>query len=79
MLAVVNSPEFRALPPKQVVPRLADEGHYLASESTMYRILRAEGQTAHRGRAKPRTVRCVDEHVATAANQVGSWGISAPG
>lgn len=76
VLEVVNSPEYRDLPPKQVVPRLADEGRYIGSESTIYRILRAEGQDAHRGRAKPRTVRTVDEHVATAANQVWSWDIT---
>jgi hypothetical protein len=79
VLEVVNSPEYRDLPPKQVVPRLADEGRYVGSESTIYRILRAEGQDAHRGRAKPRTVRKLDEHVATGPNQVWSWDISAPG
>jgi putative transposase len=76
VLEVVNSPEYRDLPPKQVVPRLADEGRYIGSESTIYRILRAEGQDAHRGRAKPRTTRTVDEHVATAMNQVWSWDIT---
>lgn len=76
VLEVVNSPEYRDLPPKQVVPRLADEGRYIGSESTIYRILRAEGQDAHRGRAKPRRVRSVDAHVATAANQVWSWDIT---
>jgi putative transposase len=76
VLAIVNSPKYRDLPPKQVVPRLADEGRYIGSESTIYRILRTEGQDAHRGRAKPRTVRTVDEHVATAANQVWSWDIT---
>jgi putative transposase len=76
VLEVVNSPEYRDLPPKQVVPRLADDGRYIGSESTIYRILRAEGQDAHRGRAKPRTVRSVDAHVATAANQVWSWDIT---
>lgn len=76
VLEVVNSPEYRDLPPKQIVPRLADEGRYVASESTIYRILRAEGQDAHRGRTKPRTVRGVDEHLATAANQVWSWDIT---
>ena len=79
VLEVVNSPEYRDLPPKHVVPRLADDGRYIGSESTIYRILRAKGQDAHRGRAKPRTVRNVDAHVATAANQVWSWDISAPG
>ena len=76
LLEVVNSPTYRDLPPKQVVPRLADEGRYIGSESTIYRVLRAEGQDAHRGRAKPRTVRSVDAHVATAANQVWSWDIT---
>ena len=76
VIAIVNSPEYRDLPPKQVVPRLADAGLYCASESTIYRILRAEEQLAHRGRAKPRTVRCVDEHESTAANQVWSWDIT---
>jgi len=76
ILEVVNSPEYRDLPPKQVVPRLADQGRYIGSESTIYRTLRAEGQDAHRGRAKPRTVRTVDEHIATAANQVWSWDIT---
>jgi len=76
VLATLNSPAFRDLSPKQIVPRLADQGTYLASESTMYRLLRAEGQLAHRGRAKPPVTRTVDEHVATAPNQVWSWDIT---
>jgi hypothetical protein len=42
ILAVANSPEFGQLPPSQIVPRLADQGRYLASESTFYRVLKAE-------------------------------------
>jgi putative transposase len=49
LLAVVNSDEFGNLPPSQIVPRLADRGQYIASESTSYRVLRAESQLAHRG------------------------------
>ncbi len=49
---VCHSPEFASLPPCQIVPKLADQGQYLASESSFYRILRAEGQQHHRGRAK---------------------------
>ena len=45
--------EFNSLPPSQIVPRLADQGQYLASESSFYRILRATGQQHHRGRARP--------------------------
>jgi hypothetical protein len=44
----------------------ADEGVYLASESTFSRVLRERGQSAHRGRAKsPQAVRPPTTHVAT--------------
>ena len=76
VLATLNAPAYRDLSPKQIVPRLADQGRYIASESTMYRILRHEGQLAHRGRAKPPVTRTVEEHVATAPNQVWSWDIT---
>lgn len=76
MLEVVNSPRFRDLSPKQIVPTLADEGSFLVSESTMYRLLRAAGQMAHRGRAKPPRHRRPDELVATGPNQVWSWDIT---
>ncbi len=76
VLAILNAPAYRDLSPKQIVPRLADQGRYIASESTMYRILREEGQLAHRGRAKPPSTRTVEEHVATAPNQVWSWDIT---
>ena len=53
VLEACNSKEFSSLPPSQIVPNLADQGLYLASESSFYRILRADGQQHHRGRAKP--------------------------
>ena len=42
VLRVVNSPDYRDRSPNQIVPLLADEKLYVASESTMYRILREE-------------------------------------
>ena len=33
VLVIVNSKEFRSLPPSQIVPTLADRGEYVASES----------------------------------------------
>ena len=39
VLDVCNQPAYASLPPSQIVPKLADEGRYLASESTLYRIL----------------------------------------
>src|SRR5680860_1061235 len=53
VLSICNSTEFASLPPSQIVPKLADQGQYLASESSFYRILRAQGQQHHRGRARP--------------------------
>jgi putative transposase len=52
LLAVVNSPVRKSLPPSQIVPALADEGRYIASESTFYRVLREENQQQHRGRTR---------------------------
>lgn len=76
MLQVACSARFRDLSPKQIVPLLADEGTYLASESTFYRTLQAEGRLAHRGRAKPPTHRRPDELIATGPNQVWCWDIT---
>ena len=76
VLAVVNTPQHRDLSPNQIVPRLADKGTFIASESTMYRILREEKQLAHRGRARPRAHHLPDSHVATAPGQVWSWDIT---
>ena len=61
----------------RIVPALADEGVYLASESSMQRVLRAHGQTRHRGRAKaPRTSRAPSTHVATAPRQLWCWDMT---
>lgn len=76
LLATVNSAPYRDLSPHQIVPRLADTGHYLASESTIYRILRAEQQLAHRGRAHAPVRRIAPVHVATGPEQVWSWDIT---
>ncbi len=77
VLNTCNRPEFADLPPGQIVPRLADQGQYLASESTFYRILRAAGQQHHRGRAKaPRAARAPASHCATGPDQVWCWDIT---
>jgi len=52
LVRVANEPRFAAVPPARIVPMLADDGVYLASESTFSRVLRDEGQAAHRGRAR---------------------------
>jgi transposase InsO family protein len=77
MLEVANEPRFCAVPPARIVPMLADEGIYLASESSFARVMRAQGQTAHRGRAKAaHAVRPPTTHIATAVRQVWCWDMT---
>jgi len=76
VIAVLTSPRFRNLPPKQVVPALADEGQYAASEATMYRMLRSERLLAHRENSRPRTHHRPPELVAHEANRVWCWDIT---
>lgn len=77
VLAVMTSAPFAGVSPKQLVPQLADEGLYLASESTMYRL-----QRRHNIRAKKRAIerahatRSSTVHRATGPNQVWSWDIT---
>ena len=77
ILKVSNEERFANLPPKKIVPMLADEGIYIASESSFYRILKAENQLKHRNKARAaRKVIKPMELVATAPNQVYSWDIT---
>ena len=77
LLAVANEPRFAAVPPARIVPMLADEGIYLASESSFSRVLRAQGQNAHRGRARtPRAPRPPSTHIATTVRQVWCWDMT---
>ncbi len=76
VLKIVNSPEYCDLSPNQIVPRLADEGIYVASEATIYRILREEEMLTHRQRSRPAVTWRPREHVATGPCQVFSWDIT---
>lgn len=77
VLEIANAPRYRDLSPKQIVPILADEGIYIASESTFYRILREEKQLVHRAPSRLATKRHrPEEYIATGPNQVWSWDIT---
>ncbi len=77
ILAVCNSAEHQSLPPSQIVPRLADQGIYIASESSFYRVLRTQDQVHHRGRAAtPHVPERPQAWMATAPGQVWSWDIT---
>jgi len=77
VLSVANEPRFADVPPARIVPMLADEGVYVASESSFARVLRAHGQAEHRGRAKaPKAGRPPTTHIATAPRQVWCWDMT---
>jgi transposase InsO family protein len=76
VLEVANSPEFANLTPWQIVPRLADRGEYIASESSFYRILKAEDCLAHRSKSQPRQHKRPEELMALSPNQIWSWDIT---
>lgn len=76
ILATTQEPRFASLPPSQIVPQLADEGVYLGSESSFYRVLHDANQQHRRGRAHPPSTRTVTTYGATKANQVWCWDIS---
>lgn len=77
IITVANEPDYADLPPSKIVPKLADEGRYIASESTFYRVLKAENQLQHRQKSKPvRQVKKPRALTATGANQIYSWDIT---
>jgi transposase InsO family protein len=76
ILDVVNAPAFAHLPPNRIVPALADQGQYIASESSFYRILREADQLAIRGKAKPPSRQRPAPLQASAPNQLWSWDIT---
>ena len=76
ILDTANSAPFRDLSPKQIVPKLADQGVYLASESTFYRVFKEHKMLTHRQASKPAATHHPKEHVATGPCQVWSWDIT---
>ena len=76
ILEVVNEERFQSLPPGQIVPALADEGRYIASESTFYRVLREHNQQNHRGYSAAPNAKNPSTHSATGPNQVWMWDIT---
>lgn len=77
ILELCHQPAYASLPPSQIVPRLADQGEYIASESSFYRLLRQADEQHHRGRSKPpRAPGSAPRHRACGPRQVWSWDIS---
>jgi putative transposase len=76
VLAALNDERFCDKAPAQIWATLLDEGTYLASISTMYRILRAQHQVRERRAMARHPAHVKPELVATGPNQVWSWDIT---
>ena len=76
IVSVLESPEFVDSNPKQIVPKLADQGIYMGSESTMYRILRKLKMMKHRQSSLPSKRHSPEPLKAKGPNQLWSWDIS---
>lgn len=76
ILDTLNSDRFVDQAPLEVYAQLLDEGVYLCSVSTMYRVLRENAQVSERRRLARHPARTCPELVATAPRQVYSWDIT---
>jgi len=77
ILDTCNETRFSSLPPSQIVPILLDEGIYLGSESSYYRVLMQHGQHNHRGRSlAPKKIAKPTSYTACSSNEVWSWDIT---
>lgn len=77
IIEVANEPRFAETPPARIVPALADQGTYIASEASFHRVLRTAGQMNRRGRARsPRPSRPPSTHVATRPGEVWCWDMT---
>lgn len=76
ILEVVNTEEFSSMAPSQIVPRLADRGIYIASESTIYKVLKEHKELEHRGRSRRPVKRPISTHKAENPCEVWTWDIT---
>ena len=76
VLAELRSERFLDASPAQVWATLLDEGRYLASERTMYRLLAAQGEVRERRDQLAHPPYAAPELLARRPNEVWSWDIS---
>ena len=76
ILGVLHSDRFVDLAPAEVWAILLDEGIYLGSQSTFYRLLRAASGTRERRRQATHPAAVKPELAASGPNQVYSWDIT---
>ena len=75
-LELLHSPRFCDLAVPQVFATALDEGNYICSQRTMYRILESCGEVRERRDQLQRPTYAKPELLATGPNQVWSWDIT---
>jgi putative transposase len=75
-LGILHSERFVDQAPREVYATLLDEGSYLCSVSTMYRLLAEQGEARERRNQLVHPAYAKPELLATAPNQVWSWDIT---
>jgi putative transposase len=75
ILDILDSERFLDMAPGEIHATLLDEGVYLCSERTMYRILSTHGQNVIRRQSAPR-IYAKPELLATRPNELWSWDIT---
>lgn len=76
IIATINTPKYADLTPAQIVPKLADEGIYIASESTLYKVMKEFKQNSKRTAVRNLGRKAVTTHIANGPNEVWSWDIT---
>ena len=77
IIELCNQRPFVDLPPTQIVPTLMDQGIYMASESSFYRVLKKNGQLHHRGKSRaPQRSTAPSTHIANGPCEVWCWDIT---
>ena len=76
MIEVATSKDYMDVSPHIIVAKLADQGIYIASESSFYKVLREEKLLEHRGKSKAPSKRRPEALVANKPNQIWSWDIT---
>ncbi|WP_152569104.1 IS3 family transposase [Pseudoalteromonas sp. ND6B] len=77
IINTVNSTEYGHLPASKIVPKLLDNGIWIASESSFYRVMKAHNLLTHREKVKPaKPMKKPRALKAVRANEVYTWDIT---
>lgn len=77
IINTVNSTEYGYLPASKIVPKLLDNGIWIASESSFYRVMKAHNLLTHREKVKPaKPMKKPRALKAVRANEVYTWDIT---